>query len=1297
MLPGGKSIDLTDLKRVTEASIHRAGPRYTPALDPNAPNLQITPLVETFDALTHSGAFKSRLTKLEAELREAWSRASASLRQALSETAASSALCSDLLRSLRTQAAGSGPQLQGELRKSYHNVRSALLEYEEQQDSERRKHEKGSKERNSFDYAIDEARRLRQPLEELGEFLSSTACSVIYNNKLFLRGSWGSGKTHLLCDIANERVKQGLPTLLILAQTLPTGADPLQAVFQTPDLGSDVEAALQRLDELGQQSGGRALILIDAINEGDRVAWHEHIEQVAALVSGYPNIGLVLSCRTPFDRQILTEAAVGRFVFATHVGFADIEFDAQTEFFQYYGIPNPHVPLLAPEFSSPLFLKILCKSIATLGQPAKKRRIKSFASGHKGMTKLLEDFVGEVGAGIEKDFGLQGKACWRILKGQGPTANAIGIAPRMAELLDDQISMTDTIDIVAEITGFENAKAKELIIRMTNEGLLSEDSRYIEDTRVDTVRLPYQRFSDHLISRHMLVLYLDTTSPATIRKCFQPSRPLGKLFKRSRWNGYEMPGLVSAMMLEFPERVKRAVHADRQELAFYLPKRDRTFDLSGPFIEGLLWRDVDSFSKQTNRLVNVFLTAPSRETQQAMLEALVSLASRPDHRYSAEKLRAYLLGMSLPERDLFWTEFLRDSAHSSAIYRVLDWVQQSGSANMDEATAKNLITLISLFLTSTRRPFRDRATRCLVLLGEQSPTSLFTEVSQSFAFSDPYVCERLLAAAYGVLMRQWAFPQAGLREAALPLALELRDRLVGTDDDAPIEHILMRESARGFIELTARLAPEIADKLLKDPRRISPKTVLRRPSRISEKSIKGADSAIRMDFGNYTMGRLVPGRANYDYEHKGYKAVRRQIERRIIDLGYDSERFKSVDRIIAESTFYARNSDEGQKTDRYGKKYSWIAFYEAAGRLALRGRLRDRWEDARISDTDIDPSFPSAPRDWRPPLSQLFGKPFTTPAEWLQHGVSPHYGNLLVLSSVDGQEGPWVLLDGYISEGTASDHRQTFTFLRSVLVRQRDIPRLHKAVKDTEYPGNRAIPEPIEEHYLFAGEIGWSEKFGYRRDGRLAGPDIGGAFERVETRRVTKRFGDLSDFEQMRLVGRFRFIIGEEAQPREEVEYTQNDLVDIDKYTRIPGVMVEVPLRHFAWESYHSAENQSGGADYPSPAIVRSLTLRKRGAQVDMFDTQGRLATMYRVSQTDSPDSKTALLYIRADLLEAYLLQRGMSLVWINWGEREMHHSVATHLGDEPKVRDIWGTHSHIHEEFFVYDPAVRMAKNRSL
>ena len=60
---------------------------------------------------------------------------------------------------------------------------------------------------------------------------------------------------------------------------------------------------------------------------------------------------------------------------------------------------------------------------------------------------------------------------------------------------------------------------------------------------------------------------------------------------------------------------------------------------------------------------------------------------------------------------------------------------------------------------------------------------------------------------------------------------------------------------------------------------------------------------------------------------------------------------------------YNRSADGG-KTDRYGKKYSWIAFYELAGLRQDKNLLPDYYDDLRISDADIDPSFPVGQREY---------------------------------------------------------------------------------------------------------------------------------------------------------------------------------------------------------------------------------------------------------------------------------------------------------------------------------------------
>ena len=251
------------------------------------------------------------------------------------------------------------------------------------------------------------------------------------------------------------------------------------------------------------------------------------------------------------------------------------------------------------------------------------------------------------------------------------------------------------------------------------------------------------------------------------------------------------------------------------------------------------------------------------------------LSSRTGHPCSAAKLYKYLAEKSLADRDLYWSEFLRSCEATSAVNRVMDWIQISERAVIGQDTAANLICLCALFLTTTVRTLRDRATHCLVLLGEQHPALLFEASMASLAFNDPYVPERMLAASYGTLMRKWAFPPSGLAGAAVTLATYIRDRLAGSYRTAPIEHILLRDYSDGIIELASKLSPAYAPLLPIE--KVSKKSRIPNANRISAQRVKAAEGAIHMDFDNYTTGRLVENRRNYDSKHAEYRGVQRQI------------------------------------------------------------------------------------------------------------------------------------------------------------------------------------------------------------------------------------------------------------------------------------------------------------------------------------------------------------------------------------------------------------------------------------
>ena len=643
----------------------------------------------------------------------------------------------------------------------------------------------------------------------------------------------------------------------------------------------------------------------------------------------------------------------------------------------------------------------------------------------------------------------------------------------------------------------------------------------------------------------------------------------------------------------------------------------------------LLYREAD--------LVAHFLTKCNKHVARDTLEVLAGLASRPGHPYSAKRLYTCLERYGMADRDLLWSEYLRHAVPgNSVVYRLLEWVERSPEGGMDRDTAANTMLHLSLFLTTTNRYLRDRTTRALFRLGLDHPDILFARTLESLGFNDPYLSERLLAACYGVAMSLWADPAGGRLRCELPrFARRIVEAMFVPEAPYATRHVLMRDYALGVTELARKVkAGCIASrkvKYLKPP-------FAQIPSPFPPSDENGAEDwsdvepALHMDFKNYTIGRLVPERGNYQYDHPEYQRVLRQILRRMQGLGYSHERFGSIDSTVAQ-THGGYGPEEPGKTDRYGKKYSWIAFFEMYGVRQDERRLAEWRLEERISDCDIDPSFPEQVPEWNPELPDLFSEPYTNPVTWLAEGTTPRYEHLFRIASIDEIPGPWVLLDGFIEE-SADDPRRVFTFLRGLLVREQDIRSLRERLEEVEYPGRVDIPDGDGDVYTFAGEVPWSRRFGthLRYSHGKAKRNIQRAFERS---------GDA-------------------------------------------GIRVEVPVHKFEWESHHSKLNRVDRISFPAPAICEALNFVNRSRTLDLFDRHRNAATLYREFGGGPGISPSHVLYLREDLLLKYLNAVNRRLVWIPWGERTLHHDEFTR--SEGTIADaLRRERPDIHSTFLVY------------
>ena len=886
--------------------------------------------------------------------------------------------------------------------------------------------------------------------------------------------------------------------------------------------------------------------------------------------------------RSPFKQKDLEN-----FHKVTHFGFDDQKFDAQAEFFQYYNLPLPEVPLLDREFSRPLTLKLICKSLENLKGKKLKQGFAGIASGQKGMTYVLESFVKRVGKPIESQYCLGARGCWELLKGSDQIA---GFASCMAEKVRGYIRPSEADRIIAaNYTELRPAQRRQLLEELRTNGLVEEDAVWYSTKSGSkcriVFRLPYQRFSDHLIARYLLKTHLDISSPATIKQSFTGNSPLARIFRVSNRNHrkYAEPGLAQALITEFSVRVGTRLPPKQRKLFFVLPKRAQNFDTYfNPFIEGVFWRDPAAFNEGTRAVINHYLNADSW-TREQMVDALAAVSTKPKHPYHAGLLYDRLARLPMPDRDLLWSEYLRRREASPTIQRLLTWAAKFNAANIEKRYATELVILLSLVLTTVVRSERDLATKTLVLIGESSPEVLFTHVVTSLEFNDSYVPERMLAAAYGTTLSLVDSEAASTFRPLLGnLVKALYQKMFESGARYATHHTLMRDYALGIIEIAQRAScvvlPKSASRNLTAPFPNTPSTFASdgTPDPTVQEAI---GHAIQTDFDDYTIGRLIPDPTNYDDKNPDYVQVRAKIEQRMFDLGYRAERFEDAD---ADISYGSRNAPEEEKVDRYGKKYSWIANFEMWGEREAARKLPDWRLGERTSDCGVDPSFPKRPPHWNPSIPDLFGDSGVSTEAWVKGGFTPNWYPLFVVPKINGHQGEWVLLEGFI-RGTGESHdRELFAYLRGVFIARKDVCSFRTKFLTMKHRGSDRIPEGATEIYLYAGEAGRRQNY---------------------ARHLYKRNG----------------------QYHRQLENVFNGC--------LPAIRLELPFISFGWESYHSSQNDFSGFYLPAPSLIQRLGLASKNREIDFYDSMGKPGTLYREAGDRWKGDRHSLLYIRADLL----------------------------------------------------------------
>ncbi|PHV50033.1 hypothetical protein CSQ91_02210 [Janthinobacterium sp. BJB301] len=988
--------------------------------------------------------------------------------------------------------------------------------------------------------------------------------------------------------------------VLLLGKNLHAGQglDDLVSAFKISGRSAEsFDRLVEAVDAAGQRAGTRIPIVIDGLNEAeDPRSWKDELFRADELLKGFPHVLLVVTLRNEFAQICLPE----EFPQIEHRGFQEDPQAAMDKYFEFYKIDATDADLPIEFLQHPLTLRIFCE----VANP-RRQHIVGVEALPSSLAGLFEEHFNKVAARVAE------------------------LSPTAHRIYQDEVQ--DALLTIAALLWTDNARSVEcqaartavrdvgswhasVIRALESEGVLV---RTASEEGAIGIAFSYDLMAGHMMARHLL-------AKPSLAQWLQSDEGNAKFqFQEPRSHTFAYD-VFRALVGLYPHRLGR---------------RQLWQDLSDKrLIMNALLLTAQSDPRHIGReTVERFARAMQESDQFARFafERLQSTRAARAHPFDMDFLHDVLLTMPNTQRDLVWSEWVREKSEKvEDDFKFLSTRWKLGS--LDEREIRRA-RWVMWTLTSTSRRLRDVATKTLCEFAVKRPVEFFQLAVEAICISDPYVPERMFAAAYGAALNTWSDINAGeLREALPRVAREIYQAMFAPAATHPTWHALYQQYCLGTIAIARMVDPaclsedEIAHLL--PPFAHLPSPFEKMPQYGPMMIERAKTAAIKMDFGNYTMGRLIPHRSNYDDSNPEYRRVLPEIVSRMLMLGYDPEQFEAVDRKMNSGP---RLGGDKHKVDRYGKKYGWIAYFEMWGVRYAQGLLAEE-RSARPSDADIDPTFPLAVASIDLQVPDLFSGQAMDAADWVVRGQQPDYRSILEISEIDGLTGPWVVLDGFLEQNASTDDRQVFTFLRGVLVDSGEVDRLYTLFTGLEYPGNDAIPEAPSYYYTYAGEMPFSS------------------------------------------------IPGLTVADEQELDRTEC-IVSADRWSN-NGIAVDIPVQKYSWESYHSVVNEGGEVCLPSKKLCEALSLRYRANKWDLHDDSG-VASMYREVGEYGAQISGSFSYLRRDLLDNYLAQSGKTLVWLMWGERGFHHRSA----EAHNLHEYYANHQHIHKRTHVYQPALRI------
>ena len=910
---------------------------------------------------------------------------------------------------------------------------------------------------------LDHTREAIAALTDLYDWLHSPACSLAYETVFVLSGIAGSGKTHGVCDTADQRYKDGRLTCVLFGHEFRGEPDPWTRLTETLGLPHTLgmDAVLDALNAAAEASASLLILCVDAINETRPLRyWRERLPSFIQAIQRRPYLRLCITCRTSFLPYCLPDRPDIPII--EHTGFAGVECDACQIFFRHYGLEPPIDPVLQPELSNPLYLRLVCETLQAKG-------LRRLPMGWYGIAPAIKAFLVEK----NRQFAAEYETTFRD---NIVTKALLVIVRAMVDAKESTLPWSEAQRVVAaNVPQANNILILEWLVR---EDLLIEDVSG-GDTLFDSesvVRPAFERLGDFLIATELL----ERCKHTDLNLACQQGGELHFLWQ-DREIVEQNSGIITALSILIPEQNPGI------ELPYLVEEEPIHDSLVKIAVRSFPSRSHDVFSDASQSLINEAL-----RIQGFFFVAMDSLltVSRHPSVIDAFWLNQLLRQNPLARRDAFWCDYLHERFESKGIVcQLIDSAFELPLEQLDLETAKRWTVVLLWCTAAADRRVKDRATRAVVAIMTAQPTIIFNVLLCLLDCDDDAVRVRTLLSGYAALLLSRD------TDVLKNVTSMLHDRF----KEAPrsFENAIIRDLIRCISELAQEsdVLPEGVDpEFTMDA--IDSEWPLDLPS---EEQVKDWGGILHFrpdeffsDFFNYSMGCLQPWQEDFPKKAMGEWI----LQRAICDFGYKGSGCEKYDNYMLGQ--HGGGRAKPTWAERIGKKYQWIGMYQLASRLHDHiERKRDEWDPKLLrkplillEERKLDPTIPAhiiaekqqKPAWWILESVDLDPAGMLSDEAWVERREDvPSLEKLLAPIECGGQN--WRLLVSYPSWGNRDEdadwndpYRHSWMHIQSFLVRKEDFDTAYKALHRRNFSGGW-MPKGAIWLYGFAGEYPWATPF----------------------------------------------------------------------------------------------------------------------------------------------------------------------------------------------------------------------------